>query len=303
MGRSYLVMLALLGACHARLGDPGQQALDTDSGVSIDGPDGSGSIDAPPALGPWGTPATVTGAASTANNEDDPTLSSDGLELYYAIQPVAGGNKDLYVMKRNAVADPFGAPTALTGFNTMGTDEGPRLAYDDLTIYFGRDGDIFKSTRANKGGTWGAPSVVAGVSTAQYEKWLAVCGTNNQHFMVSRLTAGTGGTQDLYEGDLGAGAGTIVAELSDDASSDISTFLSKDCLTVYFASNRGGNTQIYYSTRATMADAWNAPQLAPAPFDTGTDNEDAGYTPDNKIFVFSSTRAGNGSKDLYISTR
>ena len=43
--------------------------------------------------------------------------------------------------------------------------------------------------------------------------------------------------------------------------------------------------------------------LAPAPFDTSTDNEDAGYTPDNRLFVFASTRAGNGTKDLFLSTR
>lgn len=303
MGRAYVVMLALVGACHARLGDPSEQALggDANTGGPIDGA-GSGSlIDAAVQLGPWGTPAQVTGASSATNNEDDPTLSSDGLELYYAVQPMAGGAKDLYVMKRAARADPFGAPAALpAAFNTTGSEEGPRLAYDDLTIYFGRDGDIYQATRANKGAAWGNVTEVAGVSTAQYEKWLAVCGTDNKHFMVSRLT-GTA-SQDLYEGDLGQGAGTLVAELSDPAAADISTFLSKDCLTVYFASNRGGNTQIYYSTRATMADPWDAPQLAPAPFDTGTDNEDAGYTPDDRLFVFASTR-GNGTKDIYLSTR
>ncbi|HEY0251675.1 MAG TPA: hypothetical protein VGC41_09120, partial [Kofleriaceae bacterium] len=194
----------------------------------------------------------------------------------------------------------FGAPAVLTAFNTADTDEGPRLAYDDLTIYFGQAGDIFMATRASRAAAWGAVTKVTSVSTAQYEKWLAVCGTDNQHFMVSRLT-GTA-SQDLYEGDFGNGAGTLVAELSSTAA-DISTFLSKDCLTVYFASNRGGTTQIYYSTRATMADAWNAPALAPAPFAAGDDNEDAGYTPDNRLFVFSTTRGGNGTKDLYLSTR
>ena len=80
------------------------------------------------------------------NNEDDPTLSSDGLELYYAVQ-VPPNDKNLYVMTRASRSDPFGTPVPLTAFNTAGTDEGPRLSYDDLTIYFGQNGDIFTSTR------------------------------------------------------------------------------------------------------------------------------------------------------------
>ena len=135
-------------------------------------------------------------------------------------------------------------------------------------------------------------------NTASYEKWLAVCGTN--HFMVSRDSGAATG-QDLYEGTLGS-VGSVVTELSS-ASSEISTFLSTDCLTVYFASNRGGQTALYTSTRATMASAWNAPTLVPAPFDTGTDNEDGWISTDQRIFAFASVRNGATTKDLYISTR
>ncbi len=298
MGRC-LVALALLGACNARLGAPANLTSGDapPAGSADDG--GTAMIDAPVALGPWSTPAPVTGAASAANDEDDPTLSSNGLELYYAMS--SGGDKDLYLMTRATRTDPFANATALSAFNSGNADESPRLAYDDLTIYFGQNGDIYQATRASITSAWGAPTKVPGVDTTAYEKWLAVCG-DGSHFMVSRDNGANG--QDLYEGTLGGGPGTRDDILSS-TSSEISTFLAKDCLTVYFASNRlgAGNTQIFLSTRASLGAPWSTPVQAPAPFDGGTDNEDAGYTPDGRLFVFATTRAGNGTKDIYLSSR
>lgn len=296
MGR-WLFAFALLCACHARLGDPQHHDETTDGSMQGDG-GGSAGIDAPVQLGPWGAPMKVNGAASATNNEDDPTLSSNGLELYYAVATPTG-DKNLYRMTRASRSDPFSNPTALTAFNTANTDEGPRLSYDDLTIYFGQEGDIYQATRASIDQPFGAISLVPGVDTANYEKWLAVCG-DGVHFMVSREN-GTNG-QDLYEGQLGQGAGTRVAELSSVAS-EISTFVSKDCLTAMFASNRvAGSTEIYMSTRTAIDQPWGAPTLAPAPFATGPDNEDAGYTPDNRLFVFAANPDGT-TKDIYLSAR
>ncbi|MEO8843433.1 MAG: hypothetical protein ABI591_02375 [Kofleriaceae bacterium] len=298
MGRC-LVAFALVGAaaCNARLGDPNQHVLSADGG----GGDGTPTTmpDAELPLGAWGTPTAIPGADDATNSEDDPTLSSNGLELYYAVV-VPMANKNLYKMSRASRTDAFGTPVIQSAFNTASTNESPRLSYDDLTIYFGQNGDIFMSTRATTSSPWGTISVVPGVSTAVYEKWMSVCG-DNSHFIVSRLN-GTNG-QDLYEGTLGTGAGTLITTVSS-TSNETSTFVSKDCLTLYFASNRGAvGTQIYFSTRAAIGGTWGTPTLAPAPFDTGTDNEDAGYTPDNRLFVFASTRAGNGTKDLFLSTR
>jgi hypothetical protein len=250
-------------------------------------------------LGAWGTPTSISGANSTANNEDDLTLSSGATELIYAVQPAAGGPKDLYVMTRPTRNDPWGAPAQISGgINTAaGNEESPRLSANDLDLYFGRDGDIYKTSRSAIGQPWGTVAVVAGSgNTASYEKWLAVCGTN--HFMVSR---DNGVSQDLYEGTLG-GAGAAVATLNS-TSNEISTFLSPDCLTVYFASNRSGQSALYTSTRTSMASPWAAPTPVPAPFDTGTDNEDGWISTDQRIFAFASVRGGTATKDLYISTR
>ncbi len=303
MGR-LAIALVLFSACNAHLGDPASHVVGgTDGGGST--PDGGALLpDATVALGPWGTPAVVPGASSTTINEDDPTLSSDGLELYFAEQN--GTTKDLYVMKRASTSAAFGTAAAVTALNTTaGSEESPRLAYDDLAIYFGRDGDIYKATRASTTAAWSAPSLVTGVSTAGYEKWLAVCG-DGVHIMVSRDPGSGTATSnpELYEGTFADGAATRSTVLNS-TSSEISSFLSKDCLTTMFASNRSGQTQLYTSTRTAIASPWSAPVLLDAPFDpaSGADNEDPGYTPDERIFVFAGIHAPLTTKDIFISTR
>jgi len=293
VARRLALGLIVACGCNAKISDA---PVDGSNGR----PDTSNAIDAPPdtaVLGAWGAPQPVPGAADPALNEDDETLSSTTTEFYFSI--VIAGAKDLYVMTRASPTSPWGPKTALTQFNTTGQEESPRLSPDDLTLYFGRDGDIFMATRTAVGQPWGAATAVGqNVNTANYEKWLAVC--SGGYFMVSRNGGGQG--QDLYEGTLGGPAATVVTSLNS-ASNEISTFLSADCLTVYFASNRGTQTAIYTSTRATLATPWSTPTAVPAPFDTGSDNEDAWISTDQRIFVFASVRGGATTKDLYISTR
>jgi hypothetical protein len=263
-------------------------------------PDAS-AVDAPPPpldaapdamipLGPWSTPAAVPGAG----NADDPTLSSSALELYFG----SGNPKQLYVMTRPSPAGAWGTPTKLDAtFNDPRVaQESPRLSPDDRTIYFGRNGDIYTATRPAVGGAWSTPVTVAGVDTGNYEKWLAVCDAS--HYMVSRANGANG--QDLFEGVLGD-AGTAVTALNSGAS-EISTYLSPDCKTMFFASNRSGQTQLYTSTRATITDPWAAPTLVDT-FGAATDNEDGWMSPDTRTFVFASVRGGSANKDIYISTR
>src|SRR5262249_13454532 len=126
----------------------------------------------------------------------------------------------------------------------------------------GRAGDIYKSTRASLTSPWGAPVAVTEVNTTAYEKWLAVC--DNDYFMVSRSVARTTTTSDpdLFVGRLdGTDPGTLSSVLSQDGFSEISSFLTTDCKTALFSSNRGGTTQIYIATRADAGSPFGPPAL------------------------------------------
>src|SRR5882757_10883003 len=90
-------LLVLLTACDARI------AAGPSNPTAIDAPAGAADPDAtmtPPdaaPLGPWSAPAKITVAAVHGQDEDDETLSSTGLEMFYAIVNKAQSNqKELF---------------------------------------------------------------------------------------------------------------------------------------------------------------------------------------------------------------
>jgi hypothetical protein len=301
MGRRHLLGMLLLCACKAELGgdyvnNEQQDAAEISSDTQIVQDDAA--IDGMAALGPWGTPALVPGANTTAQ-EDDATLSSDTLELYF--KKVDATDANIYVLTRTSTTSQWTGPTAVAVLNTSGAspandEESPRLSADDLTMYFGRGGQIYMSTRGNKTSPWGMPSLVNALNTTNYEKWADVCSTG--YTIVSRNGGGLG--QDLVEGTITAGATTILTALNS-AQADQGTLLSTDCKTLYFQSNRDTDFNIYKSTRNNVTDAWGPPMKI-AEFNTTTySEEDPWVSADQRTFVFVSN--ASGTKDVYISTR
>ncbi|HWO17687.1 MAG TPA: hypothetical protein VNO30_02890 [Kofleriaceae bacterium] len=284
--------------CGVRLdGGGGQLTPDgstpgTDSGITP-------SVDAPPMLGPWGAPAAVLGASTTVGIEDDATLSSSTNEMIFAITDTASSTKDLWYMSRPSPTGAWSTPLKLA-FNVTGvSDETPRFSPDNLTLYFAsaRTGgpgllDIYKVTRAAVGSTsWGTPSLVTGVSTANNDKWFVPCAADNT-YMVSV-------NNDIGQGTFGSQP-TVCAELSSTAA-ETGPFLSPDCKTIYFASVKSGTNKIYRATRPSLSAPFSAPELV-TDFDSlGGAQEDPWMSTDLKTFVLVSDK--NGSKDVYISTR
>ena len=83
------------------------------------------------------------------------------------------------------------------------------------------------------------------VNTGAYEKWAVVCPSG--YAMVSRAVNNRG--QDLFEGDITTGANTAVNQLNS-TGNEQGTFLSSDCLRVYFQSDRSNNQfDIYMASR------------------------------------------------------
>jgi len=292
MGSRLVLATLLLVACDARLHTGGGATTDA---TTADSPFRSNAdapaIDAPAMLGPWGTPQLIPGASDPALAEDDGTPNQALTELYFGVVNGAT-NKDLFWMQRATATDPWGPKTLL--YQSANNDESPRLSLDELTLYFGRNGDIYQMTRTAVGQPWGTATIVPGVNVVGntvYEKWLAVC--QGGYYIVSR-------DADLYEGTL-PNPPTKITSLST-GGSEISTWLSTDCKTVMFARTpTGGQSDIYISTRTATTDPWPAATALPD-FNTATSNEeDPWMSNDMRSFVFASNAAG--TKDLYLSTR
>ncbi len=296
MGRCLVLGLVLVSACNAQLMDPSDTA--TDGSISH----GDASDGAQPdafMLGPWSAPVPIP-IASTLADEDDGTLSSTGLELFFSIVNTADANrKDLYVATRATTSAAFNPPTKLPFSLTGTSEETPRLAPDDKTIYFASDRaggpgglDIYQATRQTATGPWSTPVLVAGPNTTLNEKWFMPCGIGNDYLVV----AGT----DLAAGTVGGVTPTMVAELSS-PQAETGTFLTADCLTVYFASARVVPTGIYTAHRASKAAPWQTPTAITDFATLGGAQEDPWIAADGRSFVFVSS--ASGSKNIYLSTR
>jgi WD40-like Beta Propeller Repeat len=293
--------LVFLAGCGASITGSGA-SIDAASGDDAASPPGgavdAGDIDAPP-LGRWSTPGKVTPAATGAA-EDDVTLSSDALELIFAVEAAIG--KDLYYTSRASKSDPWQQPAAKLPFSATDTsEEAPRFSADDLTLYFGSDRagptlDIYLVRRPARGSSmWSLPTRLDAVSSDDLvDKWFMPC--RDDRYVMAQGAPG-GGT-DIVEGIVGGDAPKVVRELSS-PDNDTGPFLTQDCLTLYFASNRSGASQIYTSQRAAVTDPWPAPSpVLEFPIAGSSDGqEDPWLSPDGRTFAFAR------SKDIYLSTR
>jgi Tol biopolymer transport system component len=96
-----------------------------------------------------GAPTLVTmGPFSQSGNNMRPTVSKDGLEIYWDSTRGNGGGHDLYVARRSSTSEPFGSaellpfsdPTLPGLFNLPGFDVRPSISWD-------RDELVFASRR------------------------------------------------------------------------------------------------------------------------------------------------------------
>jgi hypothetical protein len=284
-------LLVLLASCEAQISGPSNGP-----GAGVDAAGGDAAVDA--MLGPWSPPMQVRPAA-TAEVEDDVTLSSNALELIFAIERL-DGDKDLYYTSRASMSAAWDVAVLLPFTDALTREETPRFSPDDKTLYFATDRggngslDIWGVTRSAPGRTdWGTPRPLSGVNTTTLvEKWFSECDGSN-YVMVQ--TGGKAGT-DLVEGKLGGGAPTPITALNTDLT-ETGAFVTRDCLTLYFASTRTTPERIYVSRRESLGAPWQPPTVM-MDFDAlGGDQEDPWLSADGRTFAFA------GEKDIYLTTR
>lgn len=297
----------LLAACDARIAaGPTNLVLDAAPGS---GPDASTQEPPPDAapLGPWSPPTKITAAAVPGRDDDDETLSSNGLEMIYAI--TNNKTKDLFYTRRASTKSTDWSAPVKVPF-TVDSDQTPRLSADDLILYFStaRNNDngtldVWQAKRDAAGANvWQTPTKLTTVDSAVTEKWYMPCPIKGSPDYIMAKDLGDGTTHLVESTD--GGAATEITELAGDAGSETGTFLANDCLTIYFASTRNPRAMIYTSHRTAIGAPWAAPRPVVDYPITGVDNdnqEDPWMASDTRTFVFVSNAGGD--KDVYISTR
>jgi Tol biopolymer transport system component len=104
--------------------------------------------------GKFGMPLPVV-ELNTEFDDRMPNVSKDGLEIVFSsTRPVdvygnaSFGSQDVFVSTRRSTRSPWSSPRNLgANVNTAGSETRSTMSRDGERLYFGRDGDIYTSTR------------------------------------------------------------------------------------------------------------------------------------------------------------
>lgn len=279
----------------------------------------------------WSEPMNLGAPINSAFQENTPSISSDGLSLYFSSnRPCGEGDTvldaNVWAARRSAGDMPW--QIQCLRINADGyIDSAPDLSPDGFWLYFvsdrpgstGIQRDIWVSRRADVRDDqgWSAPrNLNTPVNTNAPEIGSSYFVTREARYFrllpKQKLMFGrpTSGNFDIWEvnmlDDLPFGDASRVDELSTQEFWESGPSVSPDGLEVFFhRSVPNGPFDIYISTRREPDLPWSTPVNLGVPVNTPT-TSDAGPSRslDGKMLYFESNRPGGfGGSDIWVSTR
>ena len=135
----------------------------------------------------WARPQALEAKLNTADQEYEPSASSDGSELYF-VRGLPGKGADIYVSFRRNNA--WSEPVAFAAVNTQYDELGPRLTPDGrfLLFYSNRPGgqglyDIWASERTQEG--WGKGFNLGPAVNSEYNEYGPACDLEGRLYFAS----------------------------------------------------------------------------------------------------------------------
>lgn len=258
--------------------------------------------DASPPTGPFGTPAPVADI-NTTSAEDDPSLTADGLELYFnSNRPGGTGGNDMWVATRAAIGDPWGTPRAISELNTTGDDATPVVSHDGLTLYWAAPGaggakDLYVATRPDRASSWSGKQRIVELASAADEAGPAI----TRDALALYFARDPSGTDDIYVATRAAvgdswGAPAAVVELNAAGVLDSEPSVNDTDTFVIWYSARSGNNDLWSARRASPAQPWGTATPL-AELNTAAAESDPWLSPDERVLYFAR------DNDLFVATR
>jgi Tol biopolymer transport system component len=207
------------------------------------------------ATDPFGAPTIVSELASLSD-DTTPEVSTDGLTMYFSSDRLNAGDRDIYVTTRADRASPWSTPQRVPELSAANLDDDSAEPLPDgLHLVMSRGTqpalDLCLVTRVSTAAPWSAPMPMPGVSDGTYDEsqqWTSPDLT--VIYFVSDRPPAT--SQDIWLATRPDTQSTFtiqrVSELSSGAQ-DVDPWLTPDLRTMYFASARTGNMDIYSATR------------------------------------------------------
>jgi Tol biopolymer transport system component len=283
---------------------------------------------AAPHYSPWSEPANLGATINSSFAETAPTLSKDGLSLYFSsTRPCGEGNAvldlNIWVARRSSPDASWGPPECLA-INVDG--------FEDSAAAFSRDGhwmffvsdrpgslgtpgfngrDIWVSWRPNTHDDHGWAEPINGGATINSE--MADAGptyfeNDEPGWPQLFFTSNRSGTFDIWVSDV-FGGGQFgppirVNELSTNNLVEARPSIRHDGLELFFFRAAGTVFDIYAASRPDPTAPWSEPVNLGAPVNTEANEQQPAISSDEEMLFFASNRQGTlGNLDIWVSTR
>lgn len=275
----------------------------------------------------WSTPVSLGPLVNSAFSEQQPTVTKDGLRLYFTSGRPTGTDLNIWVSRRDCTDITLAAcawqqPVALgPEINTPYNDITPTLSRDEHYLFFASqrardncanppcDRDLYVSYRENVKDdfAWG-PAVNLGPGVNGAGEDLAPDYFENEGGAPQLLfTRGLLAAADLYmstmQPDGTWGTAAPIAELNVNGVADARPSLTNDGLLMYFWSTREGAAKIFTSTREDPTGSWSAPVAMPSPINDAASLQPFIYTHGNKESLYFLRTTTAGGFDIFVSER
>jgi hypothetical protein len=239
--------------------------------------------------------------------EDNPTLTADGLEIYFTSD--RGGDTDVWVARRTRVTDLFGEPEPVAEANTTDEESSPAISLDGLTLWVGQKDqtgglggyDIWTLSRPRAEAAWSALVNVTELNSQEDDIPRPAAMANTAMPLGSRRNL------DGYRTYLATrptpdepfGVPVLLDELTVPGESTVDGFLTEDGLTIFFSRAAAENEgELYYATRANRDASFDEP-IPIVDLNTSADERDPWLTPDGTGFYFATDR--EGTRDIFLA--
>ncbi|HEU4382141.1 MAG TPA: hypothetical protein VFR85_01460 [Anaeromyxobacteraceae bacterium] len=308
LGSSSFIVLAALAACGGPAADPPSSSAEAMSFARSE----------------WSEPVNLGPTINTSASDINPTLSPDGLALYFASTRTGGlGGNDLWVSRRASPDDPWGAPVNLAVLNTTGADTAPAFSVDGHSLFFVSDrpgnglNDIWVTRRADKDDDFGWEEPVhlgPEVNTEAVEsgpEFLRTVEEGPTSLYFVRQPAG--GLFQIWAAPVTArgevtGPAAPVSELWHPTGGSVGPTVRADGREIIFFSGAqaggSGNTDLWTATRRSVHEPWEAPRNLGEPLNSAAFDQQPSLSNDGRTLVFVSNRPGGfGGLDIWMSTR